>query len=156
MCQVTGKLEEAAEQCLKLVEFVESGQWDANCVYLLYAESILMQAQKSPCSLQFDLLNKFFDLIGKVFDSNPGFILPFKVAADALLLASRYHADTFQHFDFPKTWKIESVLDAVELAIRFYGFMVKTHSNWPSAWNDLSVALLRKCQLTEDYSGYAK
>ncbi|CAG9535468.1 unnamed protein product [Cercopithifilaria johnstoni] len=155
ICQVTGQLEEAIEQCLKLVKRVESGQSNTNCVYLLYAESILKLAQKSAYSLQFGLLNKFFGLIGKVFDRNPGFILPFKLAADALLLTSKYHADTFQHFEFPKTWKIESVPDAVELAVRFYCFMVKTYPNWASAWNDLGVALLRKCQLTGDNSGYS-
>ncbi|VDO58083.1 unnamed protein product [Onchocerca flexuosa] len=82
-------------------------------------------------------------------------MLPFKFAGDALLLASRYHADTFQHFEFPKIWKIGSVLDAVELTIRFYCFMVKAYSNCANAWNDLGIALLRKCQLTNDNSGYA-
>lgn len=156
MCQVTGQLEEAIEQCLKLVRRVESGQSKTTCVYLLYAESILKLARNSTYSVQLDLLNKFFGLVEKIFDRNPGFILPFKFAADALLLASRYHVDTFQHFEFPKTWKIGSVPDAVELAIRFYCFMVKTRPNWASAWNDLGVALLRKCQLMEDNSGYAK
>ncbi|VDP18190.1 unnamed protein product, partial [Onchocerca flexuosa] len=47
MCQLTGQLEEAIEQCLKLIEHVESGQNNTNCVYLLYAESILKLAQKS-------------------------------------------------------------------------------------------------------------
>ncbi|EFO28090.2 hypothetical protein LOAG_00402 [Loa loa] len=155
MCQVTGQLEEAMEQCMKLIRRVESGRSGTNCVYLLYAESILKLAQKSAYSLQFDLLNKFFGLVEKVFDQNPGFVLSFKFAADALLLASRYHADTFQYFGFPSTWKIGSVLDAVELAIHFCYFMVKTHPDWASAWNDLGVALLRKCQLTEDNFGYA-
>ncbi|VBB29025.1 unnamed protein product [Acanthocheilonema viteae] len=154
MCQVTGQLEEAIEQCLELIRRVESGQSNTNCVYLLYADSILKLAQESAYSLQFNLLNKFFGLVEKVFGQNPGLILPFKLASDALLLASRYHADTFQHFEFPKTWKIESVLDASELAIRFYCFIVKTHPNWAGAWNDLGIALLRKCQLTEDNSGY--
>lgn len=156
MCQVTGQLEEAIEQCLKLVKHVESDRSNANCVYLLYAESILKLAQRSAYSLQFSHLNKFFGLIEKVFDRNPDFILPFKFAADALLLASKYHADTFQHFEFPKIWKIESVLDAVELAIRFYCFMIQKHPNLASAWNDLGVALLRKCHLKKDNSGYSK
>ncbi|VDK72749.1 unnamed protein product [Onchocerca ochengi] len=155
ICQLTGQLEEAIEQCLKLIERVESGQNNTNCVYLLYAESILKLAQKSAYSVQFNLLNQFFALIENVFDRNPGFMLPFKFAADALLLASRYHADTFQHFEFPKIWKIGSVLDAVELTIRFYCFMVKAHPNCANAWNDLGIALFRKCQLTNDNSGYA-
>lgn len=156
MCQVTGQLEKAIEQCLKLTRRVEDGQSNTNCVYLLYAESILKLAQKSTYSLQFNLLNNFFGVIGKVFDRNPEFILPFKFAADALLLASRYHADTFEHFEFPKIWKIGSVLDAVELAVRFYCFMVKKHPKWANAWNDLGVALLWKCKLTKDNSGYSK
>uniref|UniRef100_A0A1I8EJN1 TPR Domain containing protein n=1 Tax=Wuchereria bancrofti TaxID=6293 RepID=A0A1I8EJN1_WUCBA len=154
MCQVTGQLEEAIEQSLKLIKCVESGQSDTNCVYLLYAESILKLAQKSVYSLQFDLLNRFFGSIEKAFDRNPGFVLPFKIAADALLLASRYHVDTFQHFEFPKTWKMESVLDAVELAIHYYCLVIKAHPNCASAWNDLGIALLRKCQLTKESSGY--
>ncbi|VDK87617.1 unnamed protein product [Litomosoides sigmodontis] len=154
MCQVTGQLEEAIEQCLKLIVRVEDGQSNANCVYLLHAESVLKLAQKSTYSLQFNLLNKFFGMIGEVFDRNPEFILPFKFAADALLLASKYHADTFQHFEFPKIWKIVSMLDAVELAIHFYCCMVKKRPNWSNAWNDLGVALLWKCQLMKDKSGY--
>ncbi|VDO11963.1 unnamed protein product [Brugia timori] len=156
MCQVTGQLEEAIEHSLKLIKYVESGQSDTNCVYLLYVESILKLAQKSVYSLQFDLLNRFFGSIEKAFDRNPGFVLPFKFAADALLLASRYHVDTFQHFEFPKTWKMESVLDAIELAIHYYCLVIKAHPNCASAWNDLGIALLRKCQLMKDNSGYAK
>ncbi|KAK6105616.1 TPR repeat family protein [Brugia pahangi] len=155
MCQVTGQLEEAIEHSLKLIKCVESSQSDTNCVYLLYVESILKLAQKSVYSLQFDLLNRFFGSIEKAFDQNPGFVLPFKFAADALLLASRYHIDTFQHFEFPKTWKMESVLDAIELAIHYYCVVIKAHPNCASAWNDLGIALLRKCQLTKDNSGYA-
>lgn len=155
MCQVTGQLEEAIEHSLKLIKYVESGQSDTNCVYLLYVESILKLAQKSVYSLQFDLLNRFFGSIEKAFDRNPGFVLPFKFAADALLLASRYHVDTFQHFEFPKTWKMESVLDAIELAIHYYCLVIKAHPNCASAWDDLGIALLRKCQLMKDNSGYA-
>uniref|UniRef100_A0A0R3RIG2 TPR_REGION domain-containing protein n=1 Tax=Elaeophora elaphi TaxID=1147741 RepID=A0A0R3RIG2_9BILA len=150
MCQVTGQLEEAIEQCLELMKRVESGESSTNVVSLLYAESILKLAQKSSYSLRFNLLNKFFGLIEKVFDRNLGFISPFKFASDALLLASRYHADTFQHFEFPEAWKIGSVLDAIELAVRFCCVTVKTHPKWASAWNDLGVVLLRKCQLTEN------
>ncbi|KAM3722269.1 SKI3 subunit of superkiller complex protein [Dirofilaria immitis] len=155
MCQVIGQFEEAIEQCLKLIERVENGRSNTNCVYLLYAESIVKLAQKSAYSMKFDLLNQFFGLVENVFDRNPEFILPFKLAADALLLASRYHVDTFHHFEFPQTWKIGSILDAIELAIHFYCFMVKTHSNWASAWNDLGVALLRKYQLTKNNSEFA-
>uniref|UniRef100_A0A915PNM4 Tetratricopeptide repeat protein n=1 Tax=Setaria digitata TaxID=48799 RepID=A0A915PNM4_9BILA len=143
---------EAIQQCLKLEKLVETGKSSTDCIYLLHAKSVLKLAQKSPYSLQFDLLNQFFDLVEKIFDQKQEFILSFKLAGDALLLASRYHIDTFQRFKFPRIWKIGLVLDAVELAIRFYCSVVKAHRNWDGAWNDLGIALFRKCQVTGNNS----
>ncbi|VDK73936.1 unnamed protein product [Gongylonema pulchrum] len=119
---------------------------------MLHAEVLVKQAQKSPFSKQFALLNQFFEIIGQIMDRLPEFSYFIKLSADALLLSSRYHADTFRFFKFPKKWEIATPLSAVDFAIRFCCSLVKGQPGWSGAWNDLGVALLRKCQLTKKNS----
>lgn len=156
MCQVAGQLDEALEECEELEKRIESGQSTTDCVFLLHAETVLKLAQKSAYSQQFALLNQFFELIGKVFVLNLEFSLCYKIAADALLLASRFHENTFKSFKFPETWNITTALDATELAVRFCCILVKTRPSWSGSWNDLGVALIRKCRLVKDGSGCSK
>ncbi|VDN07714.1 unnamed protein product [Thelazia callipaeda] len=150
MCQIMGQLDESIKQCLKLEEYIGKKQNGVSCVYLLHAGSLIKLAQKSSYSSQFVHLNEFFALIGRVFEQNPDLMSPCKFSADALLMASKFHIDTFKQFIFPVDWKIRSIKDALELAIHFYFVIVKRHSKCDRGWNDLGVAMVKKCQLTND------
>lgn len=151
MCHVTGELTESLEQCKELERRLEEKKNSASYPYILHAISLLKMAQISSYSQQFKILNEIFAVIQKIL---PNAVPPsfFKVAADALMMASKFNEETFKLFLFPQSWQLASPSGAVDMAVQFYCKILTLRSDKAAAWNDLGIALLRKYSVTSDSS----
>ena len=152
---LTGQLEEAVERCVQLRErFATTPAEDqfVNCIFLLHASSLLKLAQQSIYSRQLPLLNQFFAVIAEAIAKNGKFSTVFKLAADSLMLASKFHSKSFANFLFPASWKISSPVDAINMAAQFCCIVAKFCPSWPGSWNDLGIVLTKKSKAIEDAS----
>lgn len=156
MCQITGQFTDAIERCEELERRAEDGQSTTFCVYILHAESLLRLAQISPYSQQPELINCFFSIIEKAFIHASHFSLTYKLTADALILTSKFNSEIRKLLTFPPCWKITSKIDMLDVAIRCYCAVVKNKSDCPASWNDLGVAILKKCEAEKKFSALAE